>query len=87
LDLNIQPENALYSADSEDQLLNHLLSGNTTLRGLGEWIWVVSADQSDPDSFIPGVPDPDPGNDWELIVKVLIGRPSLTEVAFNDSSM
>jgi PKD repeat protein len=87
LDLNIQPENALYSADSEEQLLDQLLSGNTTLLGLGEWIWIVSADQSDPDSFIPGVPDPDPGNDWELIVQVLIGRPSLTEVAVNDSSM
>lgn len=87
LDFNIQPENALYSSDSEEQLLFELLRGNATLNGLGEWIWIVSADQSDPDSFVPGIPDPDPGNDWELTIQILIGRPSLTEVATNESSM
>jgi PKD repeat protein len=87
LDFNIQPENALYSSDSEEQLLFELLRGNATLNGLGEWIWIVSADQSDPDSFFPGMPDPDPGNDWELTIQILIGRPLLTEVATNESSM
>ena len=47
----------------------------------------MRADQSDPDSYIPGVPDPDPGNDWTLNVQVLIARPSLTEVAVDESSM
>ncbi len=87
LEFNIQPENALYSSDSKEQLLFELLRGNATLNGLGEWIWIVSADQSDPDSFVPGMPDPDPGNDWELTIQILIGRPSLTEVATNESSM
>ena len=87
LDINLQPENGLYFSDSEEQLLFELLTGNTTLNGLGEWIWIVSADQSDPDSFVPGMPDPDPGNDWELTIQILIGRPSLTEVAANESSM
>ena len=87
LEFNIQPENALYSSDSKEQLLFELLRGNATLNGLGEWIWIVSADQSDPDSFVPGMPDPDPGNDWELTIQILIGRPSLTEVVTNESSM
>lgn len=85
--INIEPESGLFTSDSEDQLLAQLLRGNGTLKGVGEWILSVRADQSDPDSYIPGVPDPDPGNDWTLNVQVLIARPSLTEVAVDESSM
>ena len=49
---------------------------------LALWTWTVFAQQADPDSLIDTLPDPDPGNDWDLEVIVTIMRPELTEVTF-----
>lgn len=76
-------EDGLYTSDSAEDLLDLLLSSQEGSRGQGTWVWSVVAQQSDPDAFI-GEIDPDPGNDWTLVVEVLIMRPSLTEVATSE---
>jgi DNA primase len=76
-------EDGLYTSDSAQDLLDLLLSSREGARGQGTWVWSVVAQQSDPDAFI-GEIDPDPGNDWTLVVEVLIMRPSLTEVATSE---
>jgi hypothetical protein len=38
--------------------------------------------QSNPDSAIEILPDPDPGNDWTLTIKITIQEPVITEIAF-----
>jgi len=76
-------EDGLYTSDSAQDLLDLLLSSREGARGQGTWVWSVVAQQSDPDAFI-GEIDPDPGNDWTLVVEVLIMRPSLTEVAMSE---
>jgi DNA primase len=76
-------EDGLYTSDSAQDLLDILLSSREGARGQGTWVWSVVAQQSDPDAFI-GEIDPDPGNDWTLVVEVLIMRPSLTEVAMSE---
>lgn len=76
-------EDGLYTSDSAEGLLDLLLSSQEGSRGQGTWVWSVVAQQSDPDAFI-GEIDPDPGNDWTLVVEVLIMRPSLTEVATSE---
>ena len=43
------------------------------------------AKQSDPDALV-GDLDPDPGNDWSLLVEVVIMRPTLTEVSIADGN-
>ena len=40
------------------------------------------AQQADPDPVIEGIPDPDPGNDWELTVRIIILQPRLVEIAW-----
>ena len=47
--------------------------------GQGEWVWTIVAQNADPDSVIPGTPDPDGGNDYTFVITVL--TPVLTEVA------
>jgi len=83
--MNIQPEEGLFRSDSEEALLYQLLHASSTVRGQGDWMWTVIAQQSEPDPFI-GEIDPDPGNDWSLTVSITIARPSLTEVALPDSN-
>lgn len=84
-EMNSPGEEGLFVSDSEEELLNFLLGGRGNRTGQGEWIWSVVAQQSDPDSIF-GEPDPDPGNDWVLSVKITVMRPSLTEVAVSTSS-
>ena len=69
------------TADSAEILIVELLNLPGVREGQGEWIWSVTADQADPDSAIEVIPDPDPGNDWELTITFVILVPILTEIA------
>ena len=66
--LNTIPEGGVYDSDSADQLLESLLNEPGARFGQGEWIWSVVAQNADPDSIVPGAPDPDTGNDWTLTI-------------------
>ena len=72
----------IMEADSAEELLNSLLNQPGARFGQGEWIWGVIAQQADPDPVIDGIPDPDPGNDWELTVRITILQPRLVEIAW-----
>ena len=84
-DMNVPGEEGLFTADSADELVQRLMNTDGGSRGQGEWVWSVVAQQSDPDPLFGDI-DPDPGNDWELVVEVVIMRPNLTEVATGASS-
>ena len=47
-----------------------------------EWALFVRALQTNPDSTIEFLPDPDPGNDWTLTLRIVIHEPVITEIAF-----
>ena len=72
-----------FDADSEEQLLEGLLNEPGARFGQGEWIWTIYAQNSDPDSILPGQPDPDGGNDWTLTIIITVLTPVLTEVAYD----
>ena len=78
----IGPE-GVFEADSEELLLDGLLNEPGARFGQGEWIWTIYAQNSDPDSIIPGQPDPDGGNDWTLTIIITVLTPVLTEVAYD----
>lgn len=81
--LNPIPEGGVYDSDSADQLLESLLNEPGARFGQGEWIWSVVAQNADPDSIVPGAPDPDTGNDWTLTIVINVLTPILTEVAYD----
>ncbi len=80
--INPAGENGIYTADSEEELINLLLGQAGSRTAQGVWTWTVFAQQADPDSLIDTLPDPDPGNNWDLEVIVTIMRPELTEITF-----
>jgi hypothetical protein len=80
--INPTGENGIYTADSEEELVNLLLGQAGSRTAQGVWTWTVFAQQADPDSLIETLPDPDPGNNWDLEVIVTIMRPELTEITF-----
>ena len=80
--LNPTGEPGVYDADSEEELLRSLLNEPGARFGQGEWVWTVVAQNADPDSIIPGTPDPDGGNDWTLTIVITVLTPILTEVAY-----
>ena len=67
------------SSDSSQTLIDSLLNEPGARFGQGDWIWVVTADQCDPDIPIDGV-DPDTGNDWSLLIEYTILIPRVSEV-------
>ena len=81
--LNPIPEGGVYDSDSADRLLESLLNEPGARFGQGEWIWSVVAQNADPDSIVPGAPDPDTGNDWTLTIVIKVLTPILTEVAYD----
>ncbi|MDP6870502.1 MAG: PKD domain-containing protein [Candidatus Poseidoniaceae archaeon] len=81
-ELNPVGENEDLDADSEEQLLASLLNQPGARFGQGEWVWTVVAQDADPDSVIPGIPDPDAGNDWTLTITIVVLTPVLTEIAY-----
>jgi len=82
-ELNPMGPEGVFDADSEEQLLEGLLNEPGARFGQGEWIWTIYAQNSDPDSIIPGQPDPDGGNDWTLNIIITVLTPVLTEVAYD----
>jgi len=80
--MNPAGENGIYDSDSEEALLQQLLTSSGNRSGQGTWVWSVSAQQADPDPLFEGAPDPDPGNDWTLTVTVTVLIPKLTEIAY-----
>ena len=85
-DLNPTPEEGIYDSDSAEELLDSLLSEPSARFGQGEWIWTIVAQNADPDSAIPGAPDPDGGNDYTLEIVITVLTPVLTEVAYDSFS-
>ena len=81
--LNPAAEEGVYDADSEEDLMRSLLNEPGARFGQGEWVWTVVAQNADPDSIIPGAPDPDAGNDWTLTIVITVLTPILTEVAYD----
>ena len=82
-ELNPAPEEGIYDSDSAEELLRSLLSEPGARFGQGEWVWSIVAQNADPDSLIPGTPDPDGGNDYTLRIVITVLTPVLTEVAYD----
>ena len=82
-ELNPTPEDGIYDSDSAEELLGSLLSEPGARFGQGEWVWTIVAQNADPDSVIPGTPDPDGGNDYTLRIVITVLTPVLTEVAYD----
>ncbi len=80
--MNPSGEDGIYDSDSEDALMELLLDAVGARAGQGDWTWTVTAQQADPDPLFEGTPDPDPGNDWTLVVIVTVLVPKLTEIAY-----
>ena len=79
-DLNPWPDSGYtVSADSSDSLEQSLLNEAGARFGQGEWIWVITADECDPDILIDEV-DPDSGNDWTLTIDYTLLIPRVSEV-------
>ena len=82
-ELNPTSEDGIYDSDSAEELLGSLLSEPGARFGQGEWVWTIVAQNADPDSVIPGTPDPDGGNDYTLRIVITVLIPVLTEVAYD----
>lgn len=82
--LNPAGREGVFDADNIDQLLESLLNEPGARFGQGEWVWTIVAQNADPDSVVPGAPDPDGGNDWTLTIVVTVLTPVLTEVAYEN---
>ncbi|DAC46163.1 MAG TPA: DUF3132 domain-containing protein, partial [Candidatus Poseidoniales archaeon] len=80
--LNGFGEDGIFESDSEEALMAFLLSNPNERSGQGDWVWSVVAQQADPDPLFEGAPDPDPGNDWSLIIIVKVHVPQLVEIAY-----
>ena len=80
--LNPAGVEGIYDSDSIEMVIEMLLSEPGAAFGQSSWILLVQALQSNPDSAIEILPDPDPGNDWSLTIKITIQEPVITEIAF-----
>jgi hypothetical protein len=81
-EINPLGADGIYEADSSSQLMEILLSQSGARNGQGNWTLTVIAQQAEPDSLIEGLPDPDPGNDWQLSIKIIVLVPKLVEIAY-----
>jgi len=80
LNLNPSSENTYnFSADSLDELLEMLNIQSGAGFGEGDWMWIIEAEEADPDLPIDEV-DPDGGNDWKLVVEITFLVPRINEV-------
>ena len=80
--LNPSGAEGIYDSDSIEMVINMLLTEPGSSFGQSPWLLIVQALQSNPDSAIEILPDPDPGNDWTLTIKITIQEPIITEIAF-----
>ena len=81
--LNPVGAEGIYDSDSIEMVIEMLLGEPGAAFGQSPWVLLVQALQSNPDSAIEILPDPDPGNDWSLTIKITIQEPVITEIAFD----
>ena len=67
------------TADSLEELIEMIDSQSGATFGGGDWLWIIEAEEADPDLPIDDV-DPDGGNDWELVVEITFLVPRINEV-------
>lgn len=80
LNLNPSSENAHnLTADSLEELMEMLDTQSGAGFGLGDWLWIIEAEEADPDFPVDEV-DPDGGNEWELVVEFTFLVPRISEV-------
>jgi len=80
INLNPTSEDAYnLTADSLEELMIMLDEQSGAGFGLGDWFWIIEAEESDPDLPIDDV-DPDGGNEWELVVEFTFLVPRISEV-------
>jgi PKD repeat protein len=80
--LNPLGAEGIYDSDSIEMVMDMVLNQPGSAFGQSPWILIIQALQSNPDSAIEILPDPDPGNDWTLTIKITIQEPVITEIAF-----
>ncbi|MDP6865726.1 MAG: PKD domain-containing protein [Candidatus Poseidoniaceae archaeon] len=81
-DLNPKGLDEVIEADSEEMVLRTILDRRGQNFGQNPWALFVRAIQTNPDSAVEFLPDPDPGNDWTLTLRIVIHEPIITEIAF-----
>jgi PKD repeat protein len=81
-DLNSRGLDEVIEADSEEIVMRMLLDRPGQNFGQNPWALFVQAIQTNPDSTVELLPDPDPGNDWTLTLRIVIHEPVITEIAF-----
>ena len=81
-DLNSKGLDEVIEADSEEVVLRKILGQPGQNFGQDSWRLFVKALQTNPDSTIEFLPDPDPGNDWTLTLRIVIHEPIITEISF-----
>ncbi|CAI8383477.1 MAG: Microbial collagenase [Candidatus Poseidoniaceae archaeon] len=81
-DLNSRGLDEVIEADSQEMVVQMLLNRAGQNFGQSPWALFVRALQTNPDSTIDILPDPDPGNDWTLTLRIVVHEPVITEIAF-----
>lgn len=81
-DLNSKGLDEIIEADSKEMVLQVLLDRPGQNFGQSPWSLLVRALQTNPDSTVEFLPDPDPGNDWTLTLRIVVHEPVITEIAF-----
>ena len=81
-DLNSKGLDEIIEADSKEMVLQVLLDRPGQNFGQSPWGLLVRALQTNPDSTVEFLPDPDPGNDWTLTLRIVVHEPVITEIAF-----
>ncbi len=80
--LNSKGLDEVVEADSEEVVMRMLLDQPGQNFGQNSWLLFVRALQTNPDSTVEFLPDPDPGNDWTLTLRIVIHEPIITEISF-----
>lgn len=80
--LNSKGLDEVVEADSEEVVMRMLLDQPGQNFGQNPWLLFVRALQTNPDSTVEFLPDPDPGNDWTLTLRIVIHEPIITEISF-----
>jgi PKD repeat protein len=81
-ELNPKGLDEIIEADSEAMVLQMILNRPGQDFGQNPWNLFVQALQTNPDPAVEFLPDPDPGNDWTLTIRIIVHEPVITEIAF-----
>ncbi len=80
-EMNPQPQSGYtVFADSKEELEQSLLGDPDGRFGQGDWFWIITALECDPDTPVDGV-DPDQGNDWSLEAQFVVLVLRISEVS------